>query len=143
MNKYPESNRWQDDYPDDDWDFLGPDSDMEAERVAYATEAMSRYVGEDKPDQPWQKVMKRQLNPKVVGALVAIGFAAALVLDVVVNNNPSSLVVNHPEAATLGLTGGAALAGLGAAKITSDVNAKEISRARKTEREQRKAKENR
>ena len=69
MNEYPGSDRWQDDYPDDDWDFLGPDSEIEAERTAYATESMSKYVREAKPDHPWKDVAKRETIMKVVRLL--------------------------------------------------------------------------
>ncbi|MBR2543294.1 hypothetical protein IKE80_02635 [Candidatus Saccharibacteria bacterium] len=142
MNRYPESNQWQDDYPDDDWDFLGPDSGMdseiEAERTAYAAESLNKYMKEDTPDHPWRKVVPRQLNPNVVGTLCAIFVGAALTLDVVVGGNPSDLVVDNSEAAMLGLAAVSGVAGAVASKLTRDANAEELNRIRREEREQRK-----
>ena len=116
-----------------EWDMLAAPS---YESIDATAKSFKSYLEQDTPDRPWQKVAKRQLNPNFVGALTAIGFATVLASDVILNG-PSGFVVNHPEAATTGLTAGAAVVGAAANKLVRDMNAKELKEARQAERKQR------
>ena len=128
-------NKYQKAHIDNRWDNLIPVDDEQTRRAA--TESFQRYLEEDTPDHPWQKIAKRQLNPNLVGALTAIGTAAVLTADIALNG-PSGFVVNHPEAATTALAAGAGAIGAITSKIVSEQYAKEIRGARQAEREQRK-----
>lgn len=120
------------DLPTDKW--VGTPEHFENAK-ANTTRAFNSYVEEDAPDHPWQKLVKRQLNPNIVGAAVAVASAAVLVLDTV-NSGPSSFVVNNPEAATTALAAGTAAIGALASKMVRDGNAEELKQAREAEREQ-------
>ena len=158
MEKYPSSGGTPSEGPTDDWvgspehfdaakqnaaerlsrgdDWFGTPEHFE-EAKDRTTRALKEYIAEDAPDHPWQVVAKRQLNPHLVGAVIAVASAAALTLDMV-NSGPSSFVVNNPAAATTALAAGAAAIGGIASKLTGEANADELRATRQAERKQRK-----
>lgn len=130
MNRKPESYRRNTD--ENNWENI--ESSFFSEKAA--SRAIKRCLEEDASERPWKTVSKHQFNPKVVGAVSAILFAATMTLDVV-HNGPSSFVVNNPEAATTALAIGAAAIGAITTKLVGDANADEVKRIRQTERRER------
>lgn len=120
MRRDPESNqryeRSNRSYDDLKWE----EPDINSERVARVRERLQRSANADLPDKPFMGATKRKLNPKFVGALAAVGFAAVITLDTVVNG-PSSFVVEHPEAATTTLAGISAVVGALVYKLTHNL----------------------
>ena len=95
-------------YTRDNYEWEDPDAHFE--RAARTRERLRRSASEDLPDRLPSRADKRQLNPKFVGALTAVGFATVITVDAV-NSGPSSFVVNNPEAATTLLAGASAAVG--------------------------------
>ena len=120
--RYERSNR---SYDDLEWE----ETDINSERVVRVRERLQRSANADLPDIPFMGATKRKLNPKFVGALAAVGFAAVITLDTVANG-PSSFVVENPEAATTTLAGISAAVGALAYKLTrgSESNKQESTR---------------
>ena len=100
-------------------------------------ESLQQNLEQDRPDGPWQKIVKKISNPNVLGSVAAIGFATMMVADVVLNG-PSEFVVNSPEAATTALALGAAAIGAAFNKLGRKAEAADLKTERQAERDARK-----
>ena len=124
MRTNPESYRRRENeknyYEDLGWE----KPDYNSPRVKHTRERLRDSVNRDEPDKPFRNATKRQLNPKFVGTLAAIGTAVVITADVVLNG-PSNLVIEHPEAATTFLASGSAAIGALAYKLTRDMEPKQ------------------
>ena len=131
-NRYRESNNQE--YDNFDWER----PEYNKEKTNHAREHLRKSFNEETLDQPFRSATKRKLNPKFVGALAAIGFAAVITFDTAFNG-PSSFVVEHPEAATTALAGISAAVGALAYKLTRGLEHKEqkSSRSSRTQEQRR------
>lgn len=131
MNRNPESYRKKE-HPSEN--VLGEiESSFKNRRY---DKALQNYNEQDAPRRSWQEVTKHQLNPKIGGLVMGLMVAAPLALDII-NNGPSNFVLNYPAIAAAGIVGEGIFTGLVTAGVINEANAKEVAKARQTEREMR------
>lgn len=116
-----------------EWDMVTSGFQDTPERRRATRDEFYNYTERDEPSRMHKCAERKQLNPNFAGALAGIGITAALLGDMFISG-PSSVVVNYPHQAALGLTAGAAFFGGVTSSLVHGGNAAEKSAEQREKR---------